>query len=123
MNELNVMGIIRTMDDLGRIVIPKEIRRTADIKEGDSIDILSTAEGAIILRKAIDNKPTCDCPCSQKKDTEKVVYTLTSEYLDDVTVITITKEQEKLLDYLYENDYINGEWSISKGYPATTDLT
>lgn len=123
MNEHNVMGIIRTMDDLGRIVIPKEIRRATNIKEGDSLDILSTREGAIILRKAVDNKPICDCPCSQAKDTEKVVYTLASEYLEEVKVITITKEQEKLLDYLHENDYINSEWNITKGYPVTTDLT
>lgn len=43
-------GIIRRIDDLGRIVIPKEIRRNFDIKEGDPLEI-TTYEGTITIRK------------------------------------------------------------------------
>ena len=44
-------GIIRRIDDLGRIVIPKEIRRTLHIKEGDPLEIFTDKEGEIILKK------------------------------------------------------------------------
>ena len=44
-------GIVRRIDDLGRIVIPKEIRRNLDIKEGDPLEINTTYEGTITIRK------------------------------------------------------------------------
>lgn len=43
-------GIVRRIDDLGRLVIPKEIRRNLDIKEGDPLEI-ATYEGTITIRK------------------------------------------------------------------------
>lgn len=43
-------GIIRRIDDLGRIVIPREIRRTMHIHEGDPLEIF-TDDGAVLLRK------------------------------------------------------------------------
>ena len=44
------IGIRRNIDDLGRIVIPKEIRKTLDIKEKDTLEIFATQSG-IFLRK------------------------------------------------------------------------
>ena len=44
------IGIIRNIDDLGRVVIPKEIRKTLDIKEKDTLEIFATQSG-IFLRK------------------------------------------------------------------------
>jgi AbrB family transcriptional regulator (stage V sporulation protein T) len=44
-------GIIRRIDDLGRIVIPKEIRRTIRVREDDPMEIFINAEGEIILKK------------------------------------------------------------------------
>ncbi|KZE79284.1 AbrB family transcriptional regulator [Paenibacillus elgii] len=66
-------GIIRRVDDLGRVVIPKELRRTFGIEEGDALEIF-TDDQEIILRKyapgcvlcgststvdALHNKPVC----------------------------------------------------------------
>ena len=48
---MNVTGIVRHIDDLGRIVIPKELRQTMQIKEGDSFELFTTREGCIVLRK------------------------------------------------------------------------
>ena len=42
--------IARRIDDLGRIVIPKEIRNALKIKEGDSLEIFTTLEGEIVLK-------------------------------------------------------------------------
>jgi len=48
---LKATGVVRRIDDLGRIVIPKEIRRTLHIKEGDPLEIFTDKEGEIILKK------------------------------------------------------------------------
>jgi AbrB family transcriptional regulator (stage V sporulation protein T) len=44
-------GIVRRIDDLGRVVIPKEIRRTLRIREGDPLEIFTDKDGEIILKK------------------------------------------------------------------------
>ena len=121
--ENNVMGIVRQIDDLGRIVIPKEIRRAMGMNEGSQIDILTTTEGMIILRKIEDGKPVCDCPCGANTEPEKIIYTLENIYDDNYKVVTITREQERLLDWLIDNDYINNDVSVSRGYPDGDDLT
>lgn len=43
-------GIVRRIDDLGRVVIPKEIRRTMKIREGDPL-IISTTENGVLFEK------------------------------------------------------------------------
>ena len=48
---LKATGIVRRIDDLGRIVIPKEIRKTQRIKESDPIEIYINREGELMLRK------------------------------------------------------------------------
>lgn len=48
---MKATGIVRRIDDLGRIVIPKEIRRTLHIREADPLEIFTDHEGAIILKK------------------------------------------------------------------------
>lgn len=50
-HNLKATGIVRRIDDLGRVVIPKEIRRTLRIKEGDPLEIFTDREGEIILKK------------------------------------------------------------------------
>ena len=48
---MKATGIVRRIDDLGRIVIPKEIRRTMRIREGDPMEIFTNREGEILLKK------------------------------------------------------------------------
>ncbi|MBR6689340.1 MAG: AbrB/MazE/SpoVT family DNA-binding domain-containing protein [Clostridia bacterium] len=48
---MKATGMIRKIDDLGRIVIPKEIRKTLKIREGDSLEIYTNAEGEVILKR------------------------------------------------------------------------
>ena len=48
---MKATGIVRRIDDLGRVVIPKEIRKTLKVKEGMPLEIYTDKEGGIILRK------------------------------------------------------------------------
>lgn len=50
-NGVKATGIVRRIDDLGRVVIPKEIRRTLRIREGDPLEIFTDKEGEVILKK------------------------------------------------------------------------
>jgi len=48
---MKATGIVRRIDELGRVVIPKEIRRTLRIREGDPLEIFTDKDGGIILKK------------------------------------------------------------------------
>lgn len=48
---MKATGIVRRIDDLGRVVIPKEIRRTLKIREGDPLEIFVDRDGEVILKK------------------------------------------------------------------------
>lgn len=48
---MKATGIVRRIDDLGRVVVPKEIRRTLRIREGDPLEIFTDRDGEIILKK------------------------------------------------------------------------
>ncbi|MBE3550123.1 MAG: Stage V sporulation protein T, AbrB family transcriptional regulator (SpoVT) [Brockia lithotrophica] len=48
---MKATGIVRRIDDLGRVVIPKEIRRTLRIREGDPLEIFVDQDGEVILKK------------------------------------------------------------------------
>lgn len=117
MENVNVVGIIRAIDDLGRIVIPKEIRRSIGLHENDKMDILTTTDGAIILRKVVDDKPINDVP------TEKRIYTIRNEDEQFQTTIKITPEQNKFFDWLIEKDCLREDIEVISGYPEIEDLT
>lgn len=120
MENVKVVGIVRAIDDLGRIVIPKEIRRSLSLQENDKMDILTTTDGAIILRKVVDDKPVNDVPI----ETEKRIYTLKDEYDNGFhAIIKITPEQDKLLDWLIDKDCLRENIEIRSGYPDVEDLT
>ena len=53
---MKATGIVRRIDDLGRVVVPKEIRRTMRIREGEPMEIFTGREGEIVLKKV---KPVC----------------------------------------------------------------
>lgn len=107
------------IDDLGRILIPKTIRNSAKIIEGDFLELLVTNQDSIILRKA----GTTKVEPSPIVKPEKIIYTFENPYDNNYRVVSITPEQDKLLDWLIDNDYINPDVNITKGYPNCDDLT
>ena len=48
---MKATGIVRRIDDLGRVVIPKEIRRTMRIREGDPLEIFTESGGEVVFKK------------------------------------------------------------------------
>lgn len=48
---MRATGIVRRIDDLGRVVIPKEIRRTLRLREGDPLELFTTPEGGVVFQK------------------------------------------------------------------------
>ena len=53
---MRATGIVRRIDDLGRIVIPKEIRKTMHIRESDPLEIFTERDGGIILKKVFSHR-------------------------------------------------------------------
>ncbi len=79
---MKATGIIRRVDDLGRFVIPKEIRRTMRIKEGDPLEIFIDSKGEIILKKY--------SPISELKDHADLYAQAIAEALNCGCIITDT---------------------------------
>ena len=50
---MKATGIVRRVDDLGRVVIPKEIRRTLRIREGDPLELFTTRDGEVVFKKYV----------------------------------------------------------------------
>lgn len=50
---MKATGIVRRIDNLGRLVIPKEVRKTLHIRQGDSLEIFVDREGEVILKSTL----------------------------------------------------------------------
>ena len=113
---MKATGIVRRIDDLGRVVIPKEIRRTLRIREGDPLEIFTDREGEIILKKyspigelaafagmyadSLAKEAGClVCIC----DMDQVVAASGNgrKEVDEKKYIRVFREQEK--DYVWES--------------------
>lgn len=107
---MKATGVVRRIDDLGRVVIPKEIRKTLRIKEGEPLEIFTDKEGQIILKKYSPigelsefaagyaetlSKTTGHIACITDKDTIIAVSGGSKrEFLEQ----DVSKELEKLMD-------------------------
>lgn len=111
---MRATGIIRRIDDLGRVVIPKEIRRTMGIREGDPLEIYTDRDGCVIFKKYV--------PCNLKEVAHDIVDALASmrimahvfddmgECQDSTAVRPIDLEDEALIPFLFEiKDKENGD--------------
>ena len=98
---MKATGIVRRIDDLGRIVIPKEIRRTMGIREGDPLEIF-TEDNSIIFSKydGINEEEEIT-----KSKEEKIVVKIVCE--NSIEYMRLTYSQHKLLLFLAENKFLN----------------
>ena len=109
------LGIVRNMDDLGRVVIPKEIRRTIGVKEGDEMEIFATNKGVYFQKYDPADETTPDIfrelgcaevsaqPSATPATRKKVIFT--EHYDDETYYLNLTDEQIALLSWLKENDF------------------
>lgn len=97
---MKATGIVRRIDDLGRVVIPKEIRRTLRIREGDPLEIFVDREGEVILKKY---SPINELGQFAKEYAEALFDSLHSPVIicDRDEVIAVAGESKK--DYLNKN--------------------
>lgn len=99
-HKMKATGIVRRIDDLGRVVIPKEIRRTLRIREGDPLEIFVDRDGEVILKKY---SPISELGDFAKEYAEALFDSLGSPVLicDRDTYITVAGGSKK--DYLNKN--------------------
>ena len=64
---MKATGIVRRIDDLGRVVIPKEIRRTMRIREGDPLEIYTDREGEVIFKNIPPSESLRNLPRNMPK--------------------------------------------------------
>lgn len=80
---MKATGIVRRVDDLGRVVIPKEIRRTLKISEGCPMEIIPTNEG-ILLKKYLPGGSLSDLLSTLKEEVEDMCRDLGPERTGDI---------------------------------------
>lgn len=80
---MNATGIIRRVDDLGRIVLPKEVRRKIGISEGTPMEIFASAEG-IMLKKYYPEKELSDMAANLMETVEDMCVDLGPEKIGDI---------------------------------------
>ena len=98
---MKATGLVRRIDDLGRVVIPKEIRRTYGINNGDPLEIFTDNEGFIILKK-YDPLPEIN----NRVETLQEMITENTNYTPEVTKkeVSLLATLEKLLNENETND-------------------
>lgn len=105
------MTVIRRIDDLGRIVIPKEMREAMQINAGEAFDITTTHDGKIIIEKtnsvSFDDEVTINIPNDRKMCIIRWDY-------NEEEVVLLTEEQIRLLDWLSERDFLDGNVTWGK---------
>jgi AbrB family transcriptional regulator (stage V sporulation protein T) len=101
---MKATGIVRRIDDLGRVVIPKEIRRTLRIREGDPLEIFTDRDGEVILKKY--------SPISELGQFAKEYAETLYETLGTPTLIS-DRDEMIAVSGLSKKDYLNRQLSPS----------
>ena len=124
---MKATGVVRRIDDLGRVVIPKEIRKTLRIKEGDPLEIFTDREGQVILKKY---SPIGEIDSFAKQYAESLAqvsgYKILISDRDQIIAVAggakkellgknISTQLEKLIN---ERDNLTTEGGIEKGIPV-----
>ncbi len=101
---MKATGIVRRIDELGRVVIPKEIRRTLRIREGDPLEIFTDRDGEVILKKY---SPIGEMSEFAKGFTDSLnqIFGHIAALCDKDTIISVSGSQKKeLLDQPLSKD-------------------
>lgn len=96
---MKVIGIIRRMDDLGRVVIPKELRRTLGIREGDALEIIATDNNGVFIQKCGEASEDDPMPKGMDLSEKNPLYSFRDSWGED-HLVTLSPEAIRLLQWL-----------------------
>lgn len=92
-------GIVRRVDDLGRVVIPKEIRRKLNFREGDPLEITYTNDGGVFFRKYLTDEE------KREKWVDEILFrintydidtsTFATKFIRNITILTLVDWRNK----------------------------
>ena len=118
---MKATGIVKRIDDLGRVVIPKDLRREMGLVENSPVEFF-TSKGDNGTEVVIANyNPKEEEPQSQE---EEKTFVFTVERDDEVVgIIKVDRKQNELLDWLFDNDCLRNDVDFNDGYPETVDFT
>ncbi len=131
--EMKATGIVRRIDDLGRVVIPKEIRRTMHLKEGASLEIYTDKDGEVIFKKyspvgemSEDAQIYCDAVHKATGITAVItdrdsVVAAAGEYKRELKDKKLSKEFERVIEERTPYIYRIGDARISIVSSAESD--
>lgn len=88
---MKATGIIRRVDDLGRVVIPKEIRRTLGIREGEPLEIFTEGKDTVCFRKYETNL------CGEVDRLNTLVYDYVDDWETKAKIQKLLKEVKELM--------------------------
>ena len=88
---MKATGIIRRVDDLGRVVIPKEIRRTLGIREGEPLGIFTEGRDTVCFRKYETNL------CGEVDRLNSLVYDYVDDWETKTKIQKLLKEVKELM--------------------------
>jgi AbrB family transcriptional regulator (stage V sporulation protein T) len=97
------IGIVRKIDELGRIVIPKEIRKTMQIQDGDSLEIFTDSQGDIVFKKY--------APVSELSAFAQKYADILSKYID-LPMLVCDLERVVSVAGVSRNEYLNRRISL-----------
>ena len=118
---MKATGIVRRIDDLGRVVIPKELRRMMRINEGDPLEIFTTNEGQIIFQKYHTDEPEKNgLAVDPSVETRKQVTIYDTEN-DKNCYLNLSESAYTLLYWLEEQGFFHYDVSIVEGHNIATE--
>ena len=106
---MKATGIVRRIDELGRVVIPKEIRRTQRIRRGDPLEIFTTGDGEVIFKK-YSPMGEVNTLAAQLAEVLSRQFALTAFVCDRDRILAVSGSgRRELTDRLnrYRNEYYN----------------
>ena len=123
-------GIVRRIDDLGRVVIPKEIRRKLNIHEGDPLEISYTDDGGVFFRKYLTDKEKrenwVEKILFQKNGYDGNIFSFATKFIRNITILTLVDWERRMVYTSYAicspQDKFDEKVGIAVAYARMFDI-
>ena len=102
---MKATGIIRRMDELGRIVIPKEIRKFMHLEENEPFEVFTEKDAVIFKKYGVNDKE--EERKEDKKEMEKNIIKITDSHEDKIQYVKLSKEASDFLYWMWDEGMLN----------------